>query len=81
VSSPRTHALRFRIWQHCRELEWNTTTSAVADALGENRRTVSKVIADAGWRHRFRSTKLDFSGFGAPGDFLGSVTVLSTDFD
>lgn len=79
--SPRTHALRFRIWQYCRELEWNTTIAEIADALGESRRSIGKIVANAGWTHRLRSTKLDFNGFQARGDFAGSVTVLTADFD
>jgi hypothetical protein len=79
----KTHALRFRIWQYCRECEWNTTTAEIAEALGENRARVGKVVGNAGWTHRLRATKLDYNGFSsAPGSgFSHSSTVLATDFD
>ena len=83
MTSPKTHTLRFLIWQYCREREWNTTTTEIAEALGESRARVARVVGAAGWTNRLRTTKLDFNGFAwnDTNGFANSSTVLASEFD
>jgi hypothetical protein len=80
VISPRTHALRFRIWQYCQTCEWNATVAEIAEALGETSRRIGTVVSDAGWINRLRTARLDYTphlkSSYAPGGLPG---VLYTD--
>ena len=57
--SPRTHALRFRIWQHCEPRGWDVTVREIADALDESVGTISNTLKLAGWLNRVRVSRLD----------------------
>ena len=53
--SPRSEALAYRIWAHCGPLGWNTTVTAVADALEAPIGRVRIVMQYKGWLNRLRS--------------------------
>ena len=52
--TPRTAALRFRIWQHCEPIGWDCTMAEVAEALEVDVKSVGAVVRNAGWAERFR---------------------------
>jgi hypothetical protein len=52
--SPRTQALRFRIWAYCEPLGWNTTVLEIAEGLGEPVNVIVGAIAATGWTKRLR---------------------------
>lgn len=62
MTSPHTHALRFRIWQYAESRSWDVTTHEIAEHIGETHRTVVKIVADRGWLHRLRTTRVEFGG-------------------
>lgn len=55
MTSPRTHALRFRIWAHCEPLGWDVTIAEVARAIEEPISAVVSAAQSAGWASRFRA--------------------------
>lgn len=60
MTSPRTHAIRFRIWQFAEARSWDVTTREIAEHLGETHSTVVKIAADKGWLHRLRTTRVSY---------------------
>jgi len=52
--TPRTMALRYRIWAYASPRGWDCTLAEVADALGETIPTVNGISIRAGWASRFR---------------------------
>ena len=57
--SPRTQALRYRIWAYANPRGWDVTMQDIADALGETREEISSCIAKTprwGGRGRWTST-------------------------
>lgn len=66
--SPRTLALRFRIWQIAEPSGWNLTSAEIADRLGDvSSGTVAQCIRYAGWANRVRTSQRDTSA-AAPDD-------------
>jgi hypothetical protein len=57
MTTPATHALRFRIWRYCQPLEWNVTNAEIAEALGEGVHRVRMVTTSAGWAQRLRAAR------------------------
>lgn len=55
--SPRTMALRYRIWAHCEPLGWDTTVMEIAEALDETPQMIAATIKDKGWHTRLRATE------------------------
>lgn len=52
--TPRTMALRYRIWAYASPRGWDCTLAEVADALGETIPKVNATSIRAGWASRFR---------------------------
>jgi hypothetical protein len=65
MTSPKAHALRFRIWQFAAPREWDVTTAEIAEALGEPWQRVRNALAHAGWAGRVRGLTANTRGFGA----------------
>lgn len=62
--SPRTQALRYRIWAYCEPRGWDVSIRDIAEALGESIGTISGTVRINGWHMRLRaperSSKLDY---------------------
>ena len=55
--SPKTQALRYRIWAYANPRGWDVTTQDIADALGESMARIRSCIATTpGWGGRVRGT-------------------------
>jgi len=54
TATPRTMALRFRIWAYAQPRGWDVTFAEVADALGVSVKSVGAIAQAAGWVQRFR---------------------------
>ncbi len=55
--SPKTQALRYRIWAYSNPRGWDVTMQDIADALGESMARVRSCIANTpGWAGRVRWT-------------------------
>lgn len=52
--TPHSQAIAFRVWQHCRPIEWNCNINDAADAIGEPRKTVQAIVVMKNWHKRFR---------------------------
>ncbi len=57
--TPKSAALRFRIWQYASARGWDVTFGEVADALGVSVMAAARAAHSAGWSDRFRSKKFD----------------------
>ena len=57
TASPRTLALRYRIWAHCEPLGWDTSVREIAEALGESPQLIGATIRDKGWHTRLRASQ------------------------
>lgn len=55
TASPRTLALRYRIWAHCEPLGWDTSVREIAEALDEPLNVISGIVAGKGWHTRLRA--------------------------
>lgn len=53
--SHQSHAIAFRLWQHCAPLEWDCSLQDAADALGMSVRRVKAIAQLKGWLSRFRA--------------------------
>lgn len=62
MTTPKTHALRYRIWAYCQPREWDCTTHEIADGIGEIEATVRQTIATARWGGRLRKLWVDDFG-------------------
>lgn len=54
TASPKTLALRYRIWQFCQPREWDVTIQDIAAALEEPLQRVNATVRYAGWTRRVR---------------------------
>jgi predicted transcriptional regulator len=63
TTSPKAHALLYRIWAFAKEREWNVTVTEIAEALGESWQRVRKVMQDADWLNRVRKASPAPEGF------------------
>jgi hypothetical protein len=57
MTTPATHALRYRIWAYAAPREWNVTNAEIAEALGESVHRVKRVTTSAGWAQRLRAAR------------------------
>ena len=57
--SPRTMALRYRIWAYAAPKGWDVTTADIAESLGESNARIRRALMDAGWLERTRATRQD----------------------
>ena len=62
TASPRTLALRYRIWAHCEPLGWDTSVREIAEALDEPTISIAKVVSHAGWQTRLRAPASAING-------------------
>jgi len=81
--NPRTHALAFRIWQHCQPIDWNITVPDLAEALNEPTGRVRSVVTLKGWQTRLRSVRArdEDSGAHMRNAFDGPVYLRRGDLD
>ena len=56
--TPRTMALRYRIWAYASPLGWDCTIAEIADALDIPMGLARSVIIGAGWHNKIRSSTL-----------------------
>ena len=77
--SPKTQALRYRIWAYANPRGWDVTYNEVADAIGEPVRSVASVIQHAKWASRMRVAERhvvrDNWGLNGAGSLAGSYTA------
>lgn len=60
--SPRTMALAYRIWCHCKSESWSDYAT-IGEALGETPERVRRIFEIKGWGYRLESQKRhDLSG-------------------
>jgi hypothetical protein len=57
--SPRTMAMRYRIYCYANPKGWDVTIADIAEALDESRAGIRRVLTDAGWTDRIRATRQD----------------------
>lgn len=66
TASPKTLALRYRIWCFAKEREWDVTVMEIAEALDESVQRVNNTVRQAGWSERLRvAFGADYSAGGA----------------
>lgn len=58
MTSPHTHALRYRIWAYCEPRGWDVTIGEIAEALDLSVSAVSNIVRSARWSSRVRSARL-----------------------
>lgn len=68
-TSPKTLALRYRIWAFAQPKEWDVTCNEIGEAVGESGRRIGSVLQAAGWISRVRAAEYgpetSFRGGGA----------------
>lgn len=55
TASPKTLALRYRIWSFASKREWDVTIQDIAEALEEPVQRVNTTVRFAGWGNRVRA--------------------------
>lgn len=61
MTSPKTLALRFRIWQFAAPKGWDVSVHDIADALGLSWMTARNAVHGAGWSNRIRKVSSEQS--------------------
>lgn len=54
-STPRTHAIAYRIWADCEMWGWNRTIAEIAESVDEPYHTVRAIIGHRRWTGRIKS--------------------------
>lgn len=54
MTTPRTHAIAYRMWGYCEPRGWNCTFNEVAEHLGVSPRVASSIAIIFKWSDRFR---------------------------
>lgn len=58
--NPRSEALAFRIWAHCKPIGWDCTMADLAERLDEPVERIRAVVGRKGWTGRLRSSRVDY---------------------
>lgn len=77
--SPRTMALRYRIWAYAAPKGWDVTTADIAEALGESRACIRRILVDAGWLERTRATRQDTAMSSWNGSARAAASHIASD--